>query len=436
MGTNAWFIVIGALLICTVVTRSLAQRLMFSSAMFYLAVGFALGPVGFNMITLDAVEGSWFLERLTEVAVILSLFSAGLKLSPPLHDRRWRVAIRLAFGSMALTVALIALTGVFLMGLEPGLAILLGAILAPTDPVLAADVQVTDPGDRDRLRFSLTGEAGLNDGAAFPFVMLGLGLLGLHELGSFGWRWLAVDVIWATIAGLGTGALLGFLVGRFIIYLRTRHREAVGLDEFLTLGLIALAYGLALLIHSYGFLAVFAAGLALRRIERQAAEEQEPPGPDIRIAAAAGKAEEIASDPRQAPAYLAETALAFNEKTEHIGEFIVMLFVGAVLAPYLLELSQWWLIGLLFLVIRPLAVWIGLLGTRTTRLQRGLMAWFGIRGLGSIYYLAYATQHGLTFESAEPITAIVLTTVTVSIIVHGFSVTPLMHYYRQRVRQG
>jgi NhaP-type Na+/H+ or K+/H+ antiporter len=225
------------------------------------------------------------------------------------------------------------------------------------------------------------------------------------------------------------------LIGRFILYLRTRHREAVGLDEFLTLGLIALAYGLALLIHSYGFLAVFAAGLALRRIERQAAEEQGQPPDDVKSAAATGRDEEIASDPHQAPAYMAETALAFNEKAEHIGEFIVMLFVGAVLAPYLLEWSQWWLIALLFLVVRPLAVLGGLAGTRTTRLQRGLIAWFGIRGLGSIYYLSYAIQHGLPFEISEPLTAIVLTTVAASIIVHGFSVTPLMHYYRQRVKQ-
>ena len=121
-----------------------------------------------------------------------------------------------------------------------GAAILLGGLLAPTDPVLAADVQVEHPGDRDRLRFSLTGEAALNDGSAFPFVMLGLGLLGLHELGAFGWRWLAFDVVWAVRGGLAIGWLLGMLVGRLVLYLRRTHKEAVGLDDFLGLGLIAL----------------------------------------------------------------------------------------------------------------------------------------------------------------------------------------------------
>ena len=144
---------------------------------------------------------------------------------------------------------------------------LLGAILAPTDPVLASDVQVANPGDHDRLRFGLTGEGGLNDGTAFPFVMLGLGWLGLHELGEGGWRWWTVDVLWAVAGGLGLGYLLGTLVGRLIIYLRVRHREALGSDEFISLGLIALTYGLALLSLTYGFLAVFAAGLALRRID-------------------------------------------------------------------------------------------------------------------------------------------------------------------------
>jgi NhaP-type Na+/H+ or K+/H+ antiporter len=168
---------------------------------------------------------------------------------------------------MTLTVGMITLVGAFLLHLPWGAAILLGAILAPTDPVLASDVQVATPGDRDRLRFSLTGEAGLNDGTAFPFVMLGLGLLGLHPLGACGWRWLAVDVGWAVLGGLAVGGVLGTLVGRLVLYLRRAHQEAVGRDDFLVLGLITLSYGSALLLHTYGFLAVFAAALALRRIE-------------------------------------------------------------------------------------------------------------------------------------------------------------------------
>jgi sodium/hydrogen antiporter len=141
------------------------------------------------------------------------------------------------------------------LGLPWGVGIIVGAILAPTDPVLASDVQVEHPFDQNRLRFALTGEASLNDGTAFPFLMLGLGLLGLHDLGSGLWRWVTVDVLWATTAGLGVGGALGTAVGELVLYMRRTHREAVGLDDFLALGLIALAYGIAMACHASGFLA-------------------------------------------------------------------------------------------------------------------------------------------------------------------------------------
>lgn len=205
-----------------------------------LGVGFALGPAGYGVIQLDPVEHSELLERVTEVSVIVSLFATGLKLRTPLFDARWRLVARLAFGSMRLTVGLIALVGVVGLRLPIGAALLLGGILAPTDPVLASDVEVKDPWDQDRLRFTLTGEAALNDGSNSPFVMLGLGLLGLN-FSANGWHWLAVDVVWATVGGLAIGWLLGTLVGQLVLYLRRTHKEAVGSDEFLLLGLIALA---------------------------------------------------------------------------------------------------------------------------------------------------------------------------------------------------
>ena len=265
---STWFVVVGTLLLGVALLGSYVQRLPLTTTMLYLAVGYSLGPQGAGLFTVDPLRDAAFLERVTEVAVIISLFTAGLKLRIPLSDKRWRRPLRLAFGSMALTVGAIAVTGVHGLGLSWGAAVLLGAILAPTDPVLASDVQVEHPFDYDPLRFSLTGEAGYNDGTAFPFVMLGLGLLGLHDLGDFGLRWLMVDVIWAVLGGLTIGALLGTGVARTILYLRRVHREATGLDDFLAMGLIGISYGVALLCHTYGFLAVFAAGLAMRRIER------------------------------------------------------------------------------------------------------------------------------------------------------------------------
>jgi NhaP-type Na+/H+ or K+/H+ antiporter len=264
----AWALIIGALLVTLALSGSALRHLPLSTAMFYLPLGYAMGPAGLGLVHVNLRADAPLLEHLAEAVVVVSLFSAGLKLSVALDDRAWLLPLRLASGSMVITVLLLALLGLA-MGLPPGAAVLLGAILAPTDPVLASDVQVSNPQDRSRLRVALTGEGGLNDGSAFPFVMLGLGLLGLHELGAGGWRWVAVDVLWATAAGLGTGWALGMMVGRLVLYLRRAHQEAVGLDDFLALGLIGLAYGCAVLLHAYGFLAVFAAGVALRGLEQR-----------------------------------------------------------------------------------------------------------------------------------------------------------------------
>lgn len=423
------YVIIGALLITMALASSVLKRLPLSTSILYLAVGIGLGPAGIGLIQLDPIEDAPLLERLTEVTVITSLFATGLKLRTPLLDDLWKLVLRLAFGSMTLTVLLIALAGVVGLHLSIGAALLLGGILAPTDPVLASDVEVEDPWDKDRLRFSLTGEAALNDGSNSPFVFLGLGLLGLHPF-TDGWHWLAIDVVWATVGGLAIGALLGTLVGKLVLYLRRKHREAVGLDDFLALGLIAITYGMALLTHTYGFLAVFAAGLALRRIERRSTSGK--PSAEVKAMSQGGEAAEIATDPEKAPAYMAQAVLGFNEPLGRIGEVAIVLLLGGMLSPRYFSLEALWFVPLLLLVIRPLTVWLGLIGSKTSLLQRSLIAWFGIRGIAAIYYMMYAIHHGLPLSLAQPLTALTLTTVTVSIVVHGISVSPLMHFYRKQ----
>jgi NhaP-type Na+/H+ or K+/H+ antiporter len=428
MQAIVWFLIIGLLLVAMALGGSVLKRLPLSTSLLYLAVGFAVGRLGLGH--LPPLEHSALLERLTEVAVIVSLFNTGLKLRLPLKDREWRVALRLAVVAMVLTVGLVALVGVGALGLPLGAAVLLGAVLSPTDPVLASDVQVSHAHDQDRLRFGLTGEAGLNDGTAFPFVMLGLGLLGLHEVGAGFWRWLAVDVLWATAAGLGVGALLGDQVGRLVLYLRRKHREAVGLDELLALGLIALSYGAALLVKGYGFLAVFAAGLALRRIERQHTGER--PAREVEEAARGKDTLEAATHPEHAPAYMANAVLGFNEALERIAEVAMVILLGLLLASRTPAPEVVWLAPVLFLVLRPLSVGVALVGSRANGHQRVLMSWFGARGIGSLYYLFYAIQHGVERALADRLLSLVLGVVAVSIVVHGISVTPLMARYERR----
>jgi len=433
-----WSVIVGLLLVLMALAGSVLRRLPVSTAMLYLLVGLAVSPLGLQLVAPEAVGNAPVLERIAEVAVLLSLFTAGLKLSPGLRDRRWALPVRLAVNAMVLTVGLIAIAAWLFLDLPLGACILLGAILAPTDPVLASEVQLQDPGDQDRLRFALTGEGGLNDGSAFPFVMLGLGLLGLHDLGTWGWRWIVQDVLWATAAGLGVGWLLGIAVGRLVLHLRREHKEALGLDDFLALGLIALSYGCALLLHAYGFLAVFAAGVAMRRLERRQAGgeaslpavEQALVDPDLSVA------DNVAVDRKHAPAFMARAVLAFNEQAEHIGEVAAVIAIGTLLWAVAWDAAAWWFVPLLLLVIRPAAVRLGLGGARVLRGQRWLIGWFGIRGVGSLYYLMFAINHGLPAALADRMVALTLTVVVASIVVHGISVTPLMGAYERALRRG
>lgn len=418
-------IIAGLLLIAMTLAGSFIARLPLSAAMLYLGAGVAIGPMGLGLIQLNALTNVVMLERLTEVAVLISLFTAGMKLELPLTNRRWRIPVQLATLSMLVTVAAVTALGVYGLGLSLGAAVLLGAILAPTDPVLASDVQVGDPGDRDRLRFGLTGEGGLNDGTAFPFVMLGLGLLGLHDLGEGAWRWWTVDVLWAVAGGLGLGYLMGTLVGRTIIYLRMRHREALGSNEFIALGLIALTYGLALLSLTYGFLAVFAAGLALRRVHEHKG------GPAAAPLPALSPAHQEASGVH-ATSHMMNEVQGFNVQLESFLEVGIVLAVGVLLATVKFQAELLWFIPVLFLVVRPVAVYIGLLGTPVKNSHRRLIAWFGIRGIGSLYYLLYAISHDIEPALAKHLLSITLAVIVASVIAHGISVTPLMKRYEAR----
>jgi len=432
-----WSIVVGVLLIVMALSGTVLERLPLSTSMLYLGAGLAVSPLGLGLLAADPRDHTLLLEHVTEIVVLVSLFTAGLKLSPGLTDRRWLLPLRLAITSMVLTVFGVAAAAHFLLGWQWGACILLGAILAPTDPVLASDVQVHRPGDRDQLRFALTGEGGLNDGTAFPFVMLGLGLMGLHELGDYGWRWVLVDVVWAATVGPAVGGLLGLAVGRLVLYLRREHREAVGLDDFLAMGLIALSYGAAQLLHGYGFLAVFAAGVALRHLEQsQTAHESS------RKAAAKARADPdktladaIAVDPRHAPAFMAQAVLGFNEQLDRIGEVAAVITIGAMLWTVQWHSGAWWLVPLLLFAIRPVAVALGMIHSSSSTGQRWLIGWFGIRGVGSLYYLMYALNHGVPAPLRDPLIALTLSVVVTSIVVHGISVTPMMAAYEKALRR-
>jgi NhaP-type Na+/H+ or K+/H+ antiporter len=431
MTAATWDLVIGALLILAALTGTLLKTLPISAAALYMGLGFAAGPGGFNLVKLGMPADAALVETISEVAVLISLFAVGLRLRVRLQVESWIQPALLASLAMVITIALMTLAG---QGLQLGLsaALLLAAILAPTDPVLASDVQVRHENDQDDLRFGLTAEGGLNDGAAFPFVMLALGLAGVHELGPWGLRWLSLDVVWAIVGGIALGWTSGAMFTRLVLFLQTRKKQALGMESFLALGLIALTYGIALHAAVYGFLAVFFAGLSMRNVERAVGDE-------------AGQAQATAKPPqvRDVAVAQAHTATAmtrdvldFARELEKFVELAAMLVIGCLLRTEMLTAPNVLIAVLLIAVARPVAVYIATLGGHWTASQRRLGAWFGIRGVGSIYYLAYVSTHGASPSDVGTITGAVLVTVVLSVIVHGISATPLMNLYQAAKQRG
>jgi NhaP-type Na+/H+ or K+/H+ antiporter len=433
--TNAqWFLLVGGLLLTRSLAASLLKHLPVTPAIVYLLVGLLVGPTVLNVFHFNPLKESALLEVLTEVVVLISLFSAGVKMPAPVSFARWRAPVLLASVSMVASVGLIAAFAYYLLDLPLGAGILLGAILSPTDPVLATDVQTRHPDDRDQLRFTLTCEAGMNDGSAFPFVMLGLGMLGLHDLGEFGQRWVLVEVLWATLAGIAIGVAAGMALAHAGHILRGTPPQRELMNDFLGLGLIGVVYGVSVMVDAWGFLAVFFAAVALRQTELKliSADQVAPNPASSAVIESVATAWPLSGD---APT-ISQRSLVFKEHLERISELVLVLLIGGTLFA-----SSWsWravaLALFLFVVVRPVSVLLGLAGTRTTWRIRGLVGWFGVRGIGSLYYLMFAIQHGLPEPLALELIELTLIAVTLSIFVHGTSVKPLLARFWKNRKPG
>ena len=390
--------VAGLALLLGAVVLSVQKGRPFSAALLYLVIGLAVGAglriadVGWFDPTLEPV----LLTRIAEFAVIVSLFGAGVKLDRPLTWAAWRSTVMMLAVAMPLTIAGLAFLGTWALGLTLPTAILLGASLAPTDPVLADDVQVEGPGDEapeDEARFTLTSEAGLNDGLAFPFVMLAI--FGAQQtfdaMSAWFGEWLLADVLYAIGVGLAGGAAAGLLIAVVVYRVGGRGWLAQPFDGYVALASIFLVYGVIEMVEGYGFLAVFAAGVAFRRYERNHRYN--------------------------------ERLHEFTLTVEKLAEMAVMLILGSVLPlsdfvelglPLLAVVA-----GLLF-VVRPLAAGIALLGSRARRNERLFIGWFGIRGIGSVYYLGFALESFQTPE-ARPVFAAISATIVASVVLHGLT---------------
>ncbi|HWH01084.1 MAG TPA: sodium:proton antiporter [Pilimelia sp.] len=396
------FAVVGAgALLAGLLPRLVAGRPL-STPILFLGLGMLVYALPTNLPNPDPLAYRTVATHLTEIGVIIALMGAGLKLDRPVGWRRWASTWRLLGLAMPLTIAAVALLGWWWAGLVPATALLLGSALAPTDPVLAADVQVGEPTEdedsEDEVRFALTSEAGLNDALAFPFVYAAIAMatVGADPAGWLG-RWVGIDLIYKLAVGLGTGLAIGWLLGR--LFFRSRSdtlRLAKHAEGFVALAATFLAYGAAELAGGYGFLAVFVCAVSIRSAERGHEYHQ------------------VLHD--------------FAEQTERLLTVLLLLLLGGAVVGGLLHELTWpaAAVGLaLLFVVRPAAAWLSLRGAPGGPGEHAVIALFGIRGVGSFYYVAYALTT-VTFPGADLVWATVAFTVIVSVVLHGIAATPVM----------
>ncbi|MBM6577614.1 sodium:proton antiporter [Sphingomonas sp. BT552] len=344
-------------------------------------------------------------ERFAEFVVIIALMGAGLKIDRVFGWRRWSITWRLIAITMPLGILAITLLTGWALGLPWAVALLIAASLAPTDPVLAADVQVGPPktGDEDEVRFGLTSEAGLNDGAAFPFVHLAI-LLAVAVPAGKPWltEWLTYRVLWEIVGGIAGGWIVGRIFGWLTFHIPAKTKLARTGDGLIALSATFVSYGLTEIVHVYGFLAVFVTALTVRHTHRE---------------------HDFQADMH-----------AITEQIERLAMMVLLILFGGALVSGLLAPVTWRDAGvalLILLVVRPVTGWLGLLGHHADRGEKMTLAFFGIRGVGSIYYLAYGINH-MDVADPERLWGIVGLVVLLSILLHGLTVTPIMRSLDER----
>lgn len=417
------YLVAGASLFLAVVLPAAVRRLPLSAPMVLVTIGMLVGLTPMPARWVDPMRHTVVVEHLTEVCVLISLMGVGLALDRPLNLRSWRslkawsASWRLLAIGMPLTIAGVMAAGMGLMGMAPATALLLGAALAPTDPVLASDVQVEGPttgvqpqdlDEEHEVRFGLTAEAGMNDGLAFPFVFAAIIWAEHGHLGSWAWHWLWFSLVVKVLLGAAAGWLVGWVLGHLAF--RQPRKEMRGVltgEPLLAVACMALAYGAAEAVHGYGFLAVFVAAVTMRWLEPEHQYH--------------------------------ETMHEVTERLERLLTLMLLLLLGLSLTNGLLDHLNWGgvAVGLLLVfVIRPLAGWVAL-GIRPrreqsggkvlTRADRGVMSFFGVRGIGTVYYLAYATHHA-PFMAEGALWSTAAFTICTSVLVHGALAGPVMDW--------
>jgi len=368
-----------------------------------LLIGILLSSTNWLHVAQASMPGSVAAERMSEIVILIALMGAGLRLDRRFSWRHWGATWRLLAIAMPLTIIGVFIAGKSMLGLSVPAALLLASVLAPTDPVLAADVQTGPPGrgDDGETRFGLTSEAGLNDGLAMPFVLLAIGL----QRGTLDWgHWLAFEMVLDLAMGAAIGWVGGKAMGLLLFRLPLVKLSDTG-DGLVAIGITLICYATTQIVGGNGFVAVFVAALSIR-----------------------------STKPRDS----FHTAMAdFASQIERVLVMFMLIIFGWTVGGGLM--NQLTLAGaglgmLLLFVIRPVAAWLGFIGSHLPRGSRMLMAFFGVRGIGTLFYLQYAFNRAVFSEKAL-IWSTTAFVIIASILLHGISSTPLMAW-ADRQRQG
>lgn len=392
----------------------ISKRVPISLPMLQVAFGMIVGYFWLTLSFLNPLDNSIVIEKVTEIVVLVSLVGAGIKIDTELAWDLWRPTLRLLFITMPICIFAMAVLGYYTFGLTIGAAILLGAVLAPTDPVLASSIQVGPPntGGEDTPRFTLTSEAGLNDGLAFPFVYLAINIAeayneGQRFTGEMLWLWFTYEVLWKILAGVVVGVLVGKLLAKVVF---AKNSDETNISQgYTVIALTLLAYGLAEYVHSYGFIAVFIAAFAFRRSEHKHSYHQK--------------------------------LHDFAEQSEGLLMSVVLVAFGMLIGQWLhsgIELT-WsvYLVSFAFLfLIRPISGVIGLTGLNMHHTEKYAISALGIRGIGTLYYLSYALNKDLFSEAdATKLWIVCIMVILISIFIHGLSAPSLLNMTPDKPRR-
>jgi sodium/hydrogen antiporter len=401
-----FFIYVGIIILVAGILPRILEKRLITAPIIYLIIGVLIFLIPLDFHSPDFIEEPYLAKRLTEIGVIISLTGVGLKLNAPFSKETWKISKRLLILTMPLTIFLFAAMGYWILGFLPATTLLLGAVLAPTDPVLASEIQTTSPNKKDysRTRLALTTEAGLNDGLAFPFTNMAIAMVLVGNAPS-NWiqGWLVMDFFYKIIVGAIIGYAVGWLLGKIIFRFLVKEKKINSITTgTLVVSLTFLPYGLAEMASSYGFIAVFVAACIFRSME------------------ASRRYLDLLHD--------------FSEELERLFIALLFVFIGPYLVLHFPEDFEWYMIPASLcgiFMIRPLAGMLGLLGTSLSNREKWVISFFGIRGIGTLYYFFYALY--LTdFTREEEVLALVMVTIILSLVIHGVLAKPAMAWIKSK----